>query len=184
MEPLETPVRRLSSRQIYNGRLVKLWEEQVVLRHGTEATYERVEIKSGSSVLAVDSDLAVTLVREWKYALGRETLEVVSGGMEPDEDPAETARRELREEAGLEAETLIPMGWVDPFTTMLSCRNYLFLARGLREVPHAHEEGESIRVERMPLAEAVRKVECGEITHGSSSVLILRAWAALGPPAA
>jgi ADP-ribose pyrophosphatase len=175
METTPPPVRRLSSRQIFDGRIVKLWEEQVVQRHGTEATYERVEIKSGASVLALDEDFTVTLVREWKYALQRETLEVVSGGMETDEDPVETARRELREEAGLVAAEWIPLGWVDPFTTMLSCRNYLFVARGLTVVPQEHEEGESIRVERMSLAEAVGKVEAGEITHGSSSVLILRA---------
>ncbi len=178
---MDAPVKRLSSRQVYDGRIVKMWEEQVVQRHGTEATYERVEIKSGSSVLAIDEDLQVRLVREWKYALNRVTLEVVSGGMESHETPEEAAHRELREEVGLVAAELIPLGWVDPFTTMLSCRNYLFIARGLTEVPHEHEEGESIEVVRVPLVEAVRLVEAGEITHGSSSVLILRAWARFGP---
>jgi ADP-ribose pyrophosphatase len=80
---------------------------------------------------------------------------------------------------GLTAAELIPLGWVDPFTTMLNCQNYLFLARGLAHVPHDHEEGELIEIVRMPLAEAVGRVLAGEITHGSSAVAILKASAYL-----
>jgi ADP-ribose pyrophosphatase len=95
--------------------------------------------------------------------------------METGEEPEDTARRELREEAGLIAEKLIPMGRVDPFTTMLRCPNYLFLARGITEVPHEREEGEIMETFRVPLTDAVRMVMDGEITHGSSCVVILKA---------
>ena len=172
---MEDPIRLLSSRQIYQGRLVTLREDTVILPKGTETTYEHVEIKHGASTLAMADNHDVWLVREWKYALGRPTIEVISGGMEPDESPEDTAHRELREEAGLVAETLIPMGRVDPFTTMLRCANHLFLARGISQVPHEREEGEIMESMRVPLAEAIRMVMDGEITHGSSCVLILKA---------
>jgi ADP-ribose pyrophosphatase len=172
---MECNVRLISSREVHRGNLVRLREDKVVLPQGTEALYEYVEIKHGSSTLALEDNGDVWLVKEWKYAIGRPSVEVVSGGLEPGESPADGARRELREEAGLEAKELIPLGHVDPFTTMLRCPNYLFLARGLTPVPHEREEAEVMELLRVPLAEACRMVTGGEITHGTSCVLILKA---------
>ncbi len=172
---MTNPIRRISSRQIHQGTLVKLRLDSVVLPRGTEATYEYVEIKNGSSTLAMDDNGDVWLVREWKYAIDRPSLEVVSGGIEPGEEPLAAARRELREEAGLTAERWTSMSFVDPFTTMLSCPNHLFLAQGLTRVAHDPEEAEVIELCRIPLQEAVELVMTGGITHGSSCVAILKA---------
>jgi ADP-ribose pyrophosphatase len=172
---MDDPIRLLSSRLIHKGRLVTLSEDTVILPRGTQDIYEKVGIKHGASTLAIADNGDVWLIREWKYALGRPTIEVISGGMEPGETPEEAAHRELREEAGLVAQELIPMGTVDPFTTMLRCVNYLFIARGLTEVPHDREEGEVMETLRVPLSEAVRMVMDSEITHGSSCVVILKA---------
>jgi len=175
---MDNPIRRVSSREIHKGNLVRLREDSVVLPRGTEAIYEYVEIKSGSSTLALENDGSVWLVREWKYAINRPSLEVVSGGIEPGETPEQAAHRELREEIGVAATELIPMGHVDPFTTMLSCPNYLFLARGLTVVESNPEEAEIVEIVRMPIEEAAELVMRGDITHGSSCVAILKglAW--------
>jgi ADP-ribose pyrophosphatase len=172
------PIRLRASRPIYQGRLVQLREDDVTLPHGTETTYERVEIKHGASTLALEDNGDVWLVREWKYAVSRPSLEVVSGGIEPGEEPLAAARRELREEAGLHAEHWTPLGFVDPFTTMLVCPNYLFLARRLHHVERQLEEAEAhMELVRAPLRQAVQWVMAGEITHATSCVLILKAAA-------
>jgi ADP-ribose pyrophosphatase len=175
---MERPVRRTSSRWVYEGNLVRVRQDTVIQPRGTVCTYEYAEVKPGVSVLALYDDHDVVLVHEWKYAIDRPSLEVVSGGLEPGEDPREGGVRELREEAGLTAREWIPMGSVDPFTTMLVCPTVMYIARGLGSVPHEREEGEIMEVRRMPLDEAVEKVLAGEITHAASCTLILKtaAW--------
>lgn len=172
---MENHVRLLSSRWVYQGNIVKLRVDSVVLPRGSAATYEYVEIKPGASVLAMEENHDVWLVREWKYAIERPSLEVVSGGIEPDEDPLVAAQRELREEAGLTAREWISLGHADPFTTMLRCPNHLFLAQGLEVVDREPEEAEIMEVRRVPLTEAVDLVMRSEITHASSCTLILKA---------
>jgi ADP-ribose pyrophosphatase len=64
---------------------------------------------------------------------------------------------------------------VNPFTTVVSSPNYLFVCRGLEATKQALDEGEVLSVIKMPLAEALAKVMAGEITHAGSCVLILKA---------
>ena len=169
-------VELVASRWVHQGNIVRLREDRVRLPRGSEAVYEFVEIKHGSSVLAMEDNGDVWLVREWKYAIDRPSLEVVSGGIEPGESPEDAARRELREEIGKAARELIPLGHVDPFTTMLRCPNYLFLARDLGHAEREPEEAEAnMEVRRVPFEEAYDLAISGGITHGSSCVAIFRA---------
>jgi ADP-ribose pyrophosphatase len=171
---MKNPVRLLGSRWVHQGRIAKLRIDQVVLPRGTEDTYEYLEIKPGASVLAMEENNDVWLVREWKYAVNRMSLEVVSGGIETDEAPMAAAVRELREEVGLTARDWTELGFVDPFTTMLKCPNYMFLARGLEHVGHEHEEGEIMDVLRVPFEQAYGYVVSGQITHATSCVTVFK----------
>ena len=170
-------IHKLESKEVHRGKLVHVREDSVVLPKGTNAVYEYVEIKHGVSTLAIEENGDVWLVREWKYAIDRPSLEVVSGGIEPGEEPISAAQRELQEEAGLEASEWLPVGFVDPFTTMLRCPNHMYIARGLKAVPWEPEEAEIIERVRMPLKDAADQVMKGGITHGTSCVLILKAAA-------
>lgn len=169
-----------SSRVVYSNPWLELREDQVTRPGGTQGIFGVVRMKSGASVLAVNDENEVYLVSEYKYAIARESLEVVSGATDGTESPLETARRELSEELGFEAEEWTDFGFVNPFTTIIESPNYLFMARKLHTVDKAPDEGEILRTVRMPIEQALSMVMASEINHAASSVLILKAARCLG----
>ena len=159
----------------YEHELLEIYEDSVTRPDGSPGTYAVAKIKPGVGVLAVGDDGVAYLAREFRYAVGRECVEVVGGAIEDGEELEEAARRELREELGIEAATLVPLGHVDPITSIVDSPSHLFLATGLTFVEKENEGSERIKTQRMPLAEAARMALAGEITHGTSCTLILRA---------
>jgi ADP-ribose pyrophosphatase len=169
------PWKILSTREVYRDPWMHLVRDEVLRPDGQPGSFAVVHIKAGVSVLALDDEDHVYLTEEFRYAVGRYTLEVVSGGADPGEDPLTAARRELKEELGILADEWLDLGQVDPFTSMLLSPTRLYLARRLHFGEHAPEGTEQIRCLRVPLAEAVAAVMDGRITNGPSCVLILKA---------
>jgi ADP-ribose pyrophosphatase len=162
--------------QKYKNSWLELSEDKVVRPDGKAGTFATVSMKPGVSVLAMDDLAQVYLTSEYRYAVERESIEVVSGGIDDDEPPLVAARRELREELGIEAAQWIDLGLVDPFTSAIHSPATLFLARKLSLVEPEPESTEVIRVLKVDLTEAVWMVMESEITHGPSCVLILKTY--------
>lgn len=162
------------SREVYRDPWVRVVKDDVTRPDGDPGTYTVVHIKAGVSVLAIDSEDNVYLTREFHYAVGCETLEVVSGGIEEGDDAKSTARRELKEELGIEAGVIEPLGRVDPFTASMLSPTELFLARDLTFGEATPEGTEQIACVQMPLREAIEAAIDGRITHAPSCVLLLK----------
>ena len=128
-----------------------------------------------ATVLPIWSDGRVSLIREFKYAINRYSIEAMSGGAKLDETPEQAAVRELREELGLVAKVWQHVGCIDPFTTIVDGPNHMYLAKGLTFLGHNRDAEEEIEVIEVTLEEAARLVREGKITHSASCVLILRA---------
>jgi len=174
------PYERLSTREVYRNPWIRVRADDVIRPGGIRGEFAVLEMKGGSSTLAVDDDGYVYLVEEYKYGIERLTIEAPSGGFDHGETPLETARRELREEAGIEAAEWIPLGSIHPFTTAVKSPVFLFLARELRMCAQALDPGEVVQVVKMPFAELVDRVMSGEIDHGPTCVLALKAARVLG----
>ena len=167
---------RLQSRlDVYRSRWLYLREDQVVRPDGGAATFGVIEMRAGSSVLAVNDRREVYLVKEYKYGIERFSTEVVSGAIEDGESPLQAAQRELREEVGLSAQDWIELGVIDPFTTIVRSPNHLFLALGVQREESNPDDGEVLECILLPLIQAVEMVMQGGITHGASCVAILKA---------
>lgn len=160
----------------YKSELIELYEDEVIKPNNEPGTYSIIRVKAGVSVLPVDEAGFVYLARDFRYAVGRETLETVGGAIDEGEAKVDAARRELKEELGIEASDFVELGQVDPMTSLIDSPSHLFLARGrLKFKEKELEAGENVKTVKVKVSEAVRMVMRSEITHGSSCALILRA---------
>lgn len=169
------PWRILNSDTVYRDPWIDVRKDAVIRPDGAEGTHCVVRMKAGVSVLPIDEQGFVYLTDEFHYGVGRDSLEVVSGGIESGETALATAQRELEEELGIRAAEWTNLGSVDPFTTIVVSPTELFVARGLSFVRAAPEGTERIRRVKIPLTAAVEGVMQGTITHAPSCVLILKA---------
>ncbi len=175
MNNKKPPFKVKQSNIVYKNNLVTLSSDLVVFDDGLEKEFTKVEMKPGTSILAINDDNEVYLVEEYKHAIESFSVETVSGGIEENETPLETAKRELEEEIGIKASGWIDLGFVDPFTSAINSRNFLFLAKNLTQTKVNPDDSESIKIIKIPLQKAIQMVENSEITHAASCILILRA---------
>jgi 8-oxo-dGTP pyrophosphatase MutT (NUDIX family) len=159
----------------YHNPFLEVHEDQVMQPDRQPGLYTTITMSPGVAVLPVDDAGYVYLTRQFRYALGHDSLEVVSGATEAGEAPLAAARRELGEELGLAADAWTALGRVDPDTAKLRSPVWLFLAEGLTFTEADPEGTEAIRSVKLPLGEAVRQVLLSGITHAPSCVLILKA---------
>lgn len=159
----------------YKNPWIEVREDQVTRPDGKPGIFGVVGMKGGVSVLPLDEQGFVYLTCEFHYAIERESIEVVSGGRDNEnEEFLETAKRELKEELGIIAKEWVPLGVVNPFTTVVHSPSHLFLARKLEFQKSEQEGTEIIDLVKVHFNEAVEMVMKSEITHGPSCVLILK----------
>jgi 8-oxo-dGTP pyrophosphatase MutT (NUDIX family) len=164
-----------SSRSVYSNKWIKLREDQVIRPDGSPGIFGVVNMVEGSSVLPIGADGMVYLVKEFKFAIERESIEVISGALDAGETPLEAAKRELSEELGMTADDWIDLGAVHPFTTAIYSPNNVFLARGLNVAQNRPDPGEILDPVYVSFSEALEMVMRGEIVHAASCVAILKA---------
>lgn len=172
----------LASEQVFNGSRINVRVDDVTMADGRRARREVVEHPDAVVILALRDDGAIAFVRQWRHPTGRPLLELPAGRVDPGESPSETARRELREEVGLDPARLdfargfyVAPGFADEFL-------HGFIARDCAESPLEADEDEELIVEWKPLGEAIDLVEAGEIIDAKSVILIqYLALEAVGP---
>ncbi len=160
--------------RIYSDPYITVTKDDVVRPDGHDGTHVKVFMKPGVSVLAMDNDDFVYLTNEFHYAIGKESIEVVSGGIEADESAESTAKRELTEELGIVAKTWKDFGTIDPFTTIIESPTRLFVASDLSFTDTDLEGTEQIECIKLPFDQALRMVMDGDIFHAPSCVAILK----------
>lgn len=166
--------KQLSSEEIFKGRVISVTLDTVELENGNTGIREVVHHHGGAGVAALNEQGEIYLVRQYRYALDRELIEIPAGKLEPGEDPFETAKRELGEEAGLKAAEYRDLGYIIPTCGYCSEMIYLYAAKDLSPVSQHLDPDEFLSVFTMPLGEAVQLVLSGEITDSKTVAAILK----------
>ena len=175
---MELEEKTVSSRLIFDGKVVHLYKDTVRLPDGAESVREYVKHIGAVCILPLTDDGEVILERQYRYAVRQILTEIPAGKLDaPGEDPLEAAKRELREETGATAREMIPLGDYYGSPAVMGERIRMFLARGLTFGETEFDEDEFLEVFRLPLDEAEAAVLRGEIPDGKTQAAILRAAA-------
>jgi ADP-ribose pyrophosphatase len=163
----------------FRGRVITVNVETVTLPNGARAPLEIVHHPGGATIVAIDAQGRVCMLRQFRHAAGGWIWELPAGKLEPPEPPAECARRELIEEAGCTAARWDSLGSFFSSPGVFTEVIHVYLARELTAVDRAHEQHEVIEVHWLPLETAWRKAVKGEYTDGKTLVGLMRARARL-----
>lgn len=173
----------LRREKIYTGRIVNLVVDHVKYQTGNEAGREIIQHSGGSVALALFDNNDILLVKQYRYPIGGEVIELPAGKLDTGEDPQHCAQRELREETGYEAKRWTKLTTIMTTPGFCNERLHIYVAQDLSLSPHGQslEEGEqTIKLIRVPIVEAIAMVEREEIVDGKSIVGILLAERRMG----
>ncbi len=175
---LKHPTDRLQTRRVYDGQIIKVDLDTVRAPDGSEMNLEMIRHPGAAAVVPFLSDLraedpSILLIRQYRYAADGTIWEIPAGLIEPGEEPASCARRELLEEVGARAEELHHLTTIYTTPGFTDERIHLFLATGITLAETQHETDEFIQVEARPISQALEMIRDGEIVDGKTAVALL-----------
>ena len=167
--------KKLTSRQVFDGVVVKLFVDEVELPNGEKSVREIVRHPGAVCVVPVDNDGNVIMVRQYRYAFSQVLLEIPAGKLEKGEEPLPAAMRELEEETGTVAGKMEYLGELYTTVAIFDEKIHMYLATDLTYKDAHPDQDEFLEVEKVPLDTLVKMVMNGEIKDSKTQVAILKA---------
>lgn len=167
--------KQISTKRIYEGRVIKIRVDDVLLENGETAKREVVEHNGAVCVVPITDDNMIYMVRQFRYPFNETILEVPAGKLNgPDEVWADAAVRELEEETGMKTDNLIYIGDYYPSVAFLTEVIHMYVAKGLKNGSQCLDEDEFLEVEKHSLSSLVEMIMSGEIKDGKTISAILK----------
>lgn len=172
---MELMEKTLSSRRVFDGRLLKVYLDDVELTNGDTSIREFVHHPGGAAVVALDGEGNVYLERQFRYPYHKVVLEIPAGKLEQGEDPFDAIKRELKEEIGAEAGRWDALGYIMPSVGYTDEMLYLFLARDLTFGDRHLDRDEFLEPFKMPFAQALAQAADGRLNDAKTLAALFRA---------
>ena len=167
---------KTSSEEIYDGVILHVYRDTVVLPNGKPALREVIRHVGAVAIVPLTEDGKVIVEKQYRYPLDRVITEIPAGKLDSrEEDRLAAAKRELKEETGITADEWIDMGLYYPSGAYTDETISLYLARGLHFGDQNLDDDEFLNIEAVPLAELEEAVMTGKIADGKTQVAILKA---------
>lgn len=169
---------KLSSRHIHTGRVISLDVDTVRLPDGSVREMDMIRHSGAAAVVPFLSDPTgedpqLLLIRQYRYAAGGYLWEIPAGRLDAGESPVACAHRELREETGCTAASMVPLTAFLTTPGFTDEKIHIFMATGLTAGETSREADEFIEVVTKPLSEVLLMIERGEIVDAKTLVGIL-----------
>lgn len=163
----------VSQKSIFRAKLFDVKQIDFESKTGKKKIHHIAERAPIALVFPLTDSYEIYLISEYRYMLNKTVLQAVAGHVEKKETAIAAARRELKEEAGIQAMQLEEIARIEMSGSVFRSKSHLFLAKGLEIGDNKLDDDEEISVVKMPLGLAVEKVMTGEINHATSMLGIL-----------
>ncbi len=164
--------KQLSSEEIFDGRVFTVQKDLVQLEDDQKVCREVIRHNGGVCIAALDECDNLLMVRQFRYAMNTELLEIPAGKLEAGEEPMECGKRELQEETGYTAGSFQYIGKMYPSPAYLDEIIYIYLATDLLVSEQNLDDEEFLSVEKIPFDEAVEMMLSGQIPDAKTQVAL------------
>jgi ADP-ribose pyrophosphatase len=172
---MELREEKLNSSLKFNGRMIKLYVDEVKLPNSHISTREVVRHPGASAVLVVDEGGFLVLERQYRYPVDEILWEIPAGKLDKGEQPFECAKRELTEETGLKAKRWEELGYIYTTPGFSDEKIYLFFASELENGEQNLDEDEFVEMERFSKGDVEKMINDGKIVDSKTIAAFFRA---------
>lgn len=167
--------KQLETKRVYEGLVVNVRFDKAELQNGSIVSREVVEHSGGVGIVPLTDDNKVLMVRQYRYPMEEELLEIPAGKLGAGEAPLHCAVRELSEETGCKAGEIIDLGAIYPSPGFCRETLYLYLALDLKFGEMHLDEDELLSVEAIDIDELMSQIMANKITDAKTVIGIMKA---------
>lgn len=166
--------KKLTSKNVFDGRLLHVFSDEIELPNGGKSVREYIRHQGAVCVVPVTDKNEIIAVRQYRYPIGRITIEIPAGKLDRGEKPLEAAKRELSEETGVESADIQYIGGLYPSVAYTDEIIHMYMAKNLKYGEMHTDEDEFLDVIKIPIDEFVKKIMDGEIMDSKTQAAVLK----------